>query len=129
MTLDYNEVKPSLEELAHYGKKGMKWGHRKKYTTSEIKDARARQGSRLARVNDQAHKLNLATGKNKDVQAQKYIKLRTELEKNPDAAIGGRMTRGEKAAALLLTGPIGAVIIAGNASAVRKHERENPPKK
>lgn len=129
MTLLYGEEKPSLEELAHYGVKGMKWGQRKKYSTDQIKDARARQGSRVARINDQAHKLNLAEGKAKDAAAKKYVEMMKELQSHPDAAIGGRMTRGEKAAALLIGGPIGAIVIAGNASAVRKHERENPPKK
>lgn len=129
MTMYYGEEKPALDSLAHYGKKGMKWGVRKKYSTDEIKDARARQGSRLNAVNQQAHKLNLATGKAKDKAAADYAKKLKEFKDNPDAAIGGRMTRGEKAAALIIGGPIGALVIAGNASAVRKHEREHPAKR
>lgn len=128
MTEFVGAEKPSLEELVHSGVKGMKWGQRKKYSTADIKDARARQGSRLNEVNQQAHKLNLATGKAKDKAAKDYVKKLNALQDHPDAAIGGRMTKGEKAAALLLTGPIGAIVIAGNASAVRKHEREHPPK-
>lgn len=122
MTLDYNGVKPSLDELAHYGKKGMKWGVRKKYSTQEIHDARIRQRSRIANVDAQAHKLNLATGKNKDVQAKKYLKLVDELNTNKDAAVASRMTKGEKAANLILAGPIGALAIAANNRSVRKLE-------
>lgn len=32
-----------VDHLAHYGKKGMKWGQRMKQRNSDIKDARARQ--------------------------------------------------------------------------------------
>ena len=123
MTLHYGEEKPPLEELAHYGTKGMKWGHRKKYSAQEIHDARARQNSRLNEVNNQAHKLNLATGKSKDTAAKQYAKLYNDLQTNKDAAVAARMTKGEKAATLILTGPIGPLILAANSSQVKKLEK------
>lgn len=129
MSMTHDEGKPSLESLAHHGVKGMKWGTHKKYSTAEIHDARARQGSRIHEVNATAHKLNLATGKKKDALAADYAKKMKALSTNQDVGIGGRMTRGEKIANLLIGGPIGAIVIAGNASAVRKFERENPGKK
>lgn len=35
MTVTFDEGKPSLEDLEHYGKKGMKWGVRKKGLASQ----------------------------------------------------------------------------------------------
>jgi len=122
MTLQYGEEKPSLEELAHYGVKGMKWGKRKKYTTQEIHDARARQRSRFANLEAQVHKTNLSTGKAQEANAKKLVKLHNDLETNKDAAVAARMTKGEKAANLILAGPIGALAIAANNRQVRKLE-------
>lgn len=126
MTEFVGAEKPSLEELAHHGVKGMKWGQHKapgsKPSTEQIKDARVRQFSRLANVNAQAHKLNLATGKQKDVEAKKYVKLHNDFQTNKDAAVAARMTKGEKAANLILAGPFGAIAIAANAHSVKKLE-------
>lgn len=124
MTMTFDEGKPSLEELKHFGKKGMKWGHRKKYSTSQIQDARARQGSRVADANNTAHKLNLATGKRKDALAKTYVQKVNKINSNPDASVAARMTRGEKTAAILLTGPIGLIIVGANSHAVKKMEQK-----
>lgn len=120
--------KPSLEELAHHGVKGMKWGHRKKYSTSDIKDARARQQSRAVEVNNAAAKLNLASkagGKGAEKAAATYAKKANAYKSNKDAAVAARMTKGEKAVSLLIGGPIGAIVIAGNAAAVRSMEKKS----
>lgn len=122
MTEFVGAEKPSLEELAHYGVKGMKWGQRKKYSTEEIHTARIRQRSRVHQLNDTAAKLNLATGKKADTLAKKYAKEMNELETNKDAAVAARMTKGEKAANLILAGPFGAIAIGLNKRTVRKLE-------
>lgn len=129
MTLSYNEEKPPLEDLYHHGVKGMKWGHRKKYATSDIKDARARQDSRRADINNTAAKLNLAKGKQAEGLAKKYNKQMDDFNKNPDAAVAARMTKGEKAASVLIGGPIGLLVIAGNSAAVKSIEKKNGPAK
>jgi hypothetical protein len=124
MTVIYDEDKPSLDELAHHGVKGMKWGQHKKYSKTEIHDARIRQGSRIAQVNETAHKLNLATGKKKDALAKDYVKKLRALETNPDAPIAARMTGGEKAANIILAGPIGLIAIAANSRHVKNLESQ-----
>lgn len=43
--------KPSLEELAHYGVKGMHWGHHKRPETVEIADARAAEQKEKVKFN------------------------------------------------------------------------------
>jgi len=125
MTEIVGAEKPSLEELAHYGVKGMKWGQHKKrkFSTDEIKDARARQQSRASQFEAQVHKTNLATGKKQEAEAKKLVKLHNELVTNKDAAVAARMTKGEKAANLILAGPIGAIAIAANNRTVRNLEK------
>lgn len=91
----YPEDKPSLEELFHFGVKGMRWGVRKKVTTSDIKSARARQRGR----SESARKTS------------------------SDRAISSRLTRGEKVAALLIGGPVGLVVIGGAAINAKRIER------
>lgn len=49
MILD-QEVKPSLEDLAHHGVKGMKWGQRRTNRIAQIERVGAGKGSRLDRA-------------------------------------------------------------------------------
>ena len=114
------QEKPSLEDLTHYGTKGMKWGVRKKkYTSDEIHDARARQESRLHRYNTEVHNVNLATGKGKAAAAKRLVKAERDHDTNEDRVIAEHMTRGEKAVEALLFGPIALATIPGNRLNVR----------
>ena len=99
--------KPDLNELAHYGVKGMKWGHRKRYTSQDIRDARIRNNSRvnaLARTADElSYQLSLnPNSKKTKAAARDYGTLTTDYLKSPDRATALRMTTGEKAAAAIL---------------------------
>lgn len=105
MTMTFDEGKPSPEDVLHFGKKGMKWGVRKKYTAKEIYAARRRV--RKADVN--------AT-----TEAQEK-----KVNRSKDASIAMRLTRGEKAAAVILTGPVGLLLIGANSAATRHHEKKS----
>ena len=134
-------TKPSSpqEALAHYGKKGMKWGVRKddtsaakaavgrsKPTSREVYDARARVGSKVRELNRQIDKTNLATGSKQKTEAKKLASMSTKFLKDPDRATAQRLTTGEKVAlSILAVGIPGAgtgvaVGVAGGKLAGRK---------
>lgn len=105
---------PQQVVLAHYGVQGMKWGVRtKKSTTSEIKDARARQGSRqreFVRSIDTLNRVSAGTNKKAtDTAAKKAVKIQKEFLTSEDRVVAARATKGEKIAHVLLLGP-GALV-------------------
>lgn len=113
-----NEVNPPLTPglLAHYGVKGMKWGERKaKPTSAEIVDARIRQESRQRRVNRAADDLNATSYvHNKRIQqqaARNYARAKREYDTSEDRVTASHMTKGEKIATAILTGPLALAII------------------
>lgn len=121
--------KPSLESLAHYGTKGMKWGVRKKkYTSAEIKGARIRQHGRQQKLNVAAADVRYAKATKGDVRTKKaserYSKAEREVRTNEDRLTAMHMTRGEKVAGVLVTGPIGLVALGGNKIARNIIERD-----
>jgi hypothetical protein len=94
-----NGDKPSLDDVMHFGKKGMKWGERTaagKPTDDQIRGARARVDSEVRTINRQADKLNLSTGKQAQFEAKTYAKMMNKHLANPDRATALRMTKGEK---------------------------------
>lgn len=107
--------KPSLNELSHYGVLGMKWGHRRKATGAEIRQARRNVRKQEAGIDVQIDKVAAA----KQGSAQRAREMRTlknmnaAMLKNPDRVIAARMTRGEKIATLLVTGVGGPTGLAG----------------
>ena len=143
------QEKPSLEELAlqHFGVKGMKWGVVKAKTG--IGSAPSGKTIRKARksVNRQERKLmgqqirQLGTfNKQKRAERKKNIAtMKTNLLHDPDRATAARITRGEKAALLLLgvanpvTGTLSVATTLGAATIKRKRieswQRKNPVKK
>lgn len=99
--------KPDLNELAHYGVKGMKWGHRRKYTSQDIRDARIRNNSRVNMLARAAEEFNFQTSLNPNSKKTKaalrdFKTIEADFLKNPDRATALRMTTGEKAALAVL---------------------------
>lgn len=122
------EEKPSLDELLHYGVKGMRWGVRKDRSSSagpsrwekrrardqEIKDARARQASRQGETLKAEAALynSVVTGGRKEAVAT-LRERQNDYFKNPDYALAAKKTTGEKAVATMLVA-YGAGILAYN---------------
>ena len=107
----YTEEKPDLEELAHFGVLGMKWGKtRAKATSADVRAARSRVRGTKMKIEKQQSKINTLKGKGKATKAeeQSLAKMKNDFLKNPDRVISARMTRGEKAATALLASLTGA---------------------
>lgn len=116
------EVEDPEEFLAHYGVKGMKWGVRRKrgadgrVSGKEVKAARKelRNVGKAARGAKKASR-KAKTPEERKAAADKYKKevnekIRSkEFKKTWETA--NQMTRGEKAAQLVLLGPVGALNI------------------
>lgn len=123
MTLNYGEVKPSLDEFAHYGVLGMKWGkHRAKATPTEIRKARRNVRNQMEKLSDKKAEVK-RTGKGE----KQLAKMKTDFLKNPDRVVAARLTRGEKAVIMILAGPAAPISIAaiGSTSAIsRRIERK-----
>lgn len=121
MKIVNDEEKPSLEELRHTGVKGMKWGVRKKRsTTQEIIGARMRQHSRFnSFVESTGASTDPTTSAAARAAADKKAKLvERQFNTSEDRVTANRMTSGEK----VLTA-IGIVLTAGAAAPVVIVER------
>lgn len=115
--------------LAHYGIKGMKWGHHKSQTTtsgepkqsrrqrraannSAIREARSRQSGR-ARAYEEAQAEFFVARTNKGQAKAEEIMRRMEKDffTHPDATTAAKLTSGEKLATGLAYGSIGLTIV------------------
>lgn len=141
--------KPDLDELFHYGVKGMRWGvHRSessggggggsstpskhKPTTSEIKTARRSVRSQQQRIIDLQNDSISAGARavfSKDARREldaittEYRELSRKLKDDPARAVAARTTRGEKVAAVVLAGPFAVLPIGAGALASKGIER------
>jgi hypothetical protein len=132
MTLIYGEEKPNLEELAHYGVIGMKWGkHRVKANAAQIRSARRRLGKEQeALFEKQDNVKSLQKGSAARIKGEKELaKQTTAFLKNPDRVTATRLTRGEKAVFLILGGPVGVAGIAATSAVSRRIEKKQDDKR
>lgn len=111
MDKNFGDAKPSLEELAHHGVKGMRWGVRKDHPTSaDIHGARARQAAR---------EKTFQTAKSKSARTR----AATAHRLSEDRVTASRLTLGEKVTLSLVGGPAGLLVIGQNAAFRRSVER------
>lgn len=114
----YNEDVENF--LAHYGKKGMKWGQRRRERNAEIKNARNRTASMQYKYNTLASDLNVKTMLDPDgKQATTKIAARalndhigTMTKHQKDFELANKYTTGEKWVAGTIYGALGTVVLA-----------------
>jgi len=121
---DKPELPTEEEALAHYGVLGMKWGKsRAKASASEIRSARRglqEKDVKYGRLEDKLWEAKSATDSKKIISAMR--KMEQDNKKDPRNAIANRLTRGEKAALVILSGPVGLVGIAATSAVSRRAE-------
>lgn len=125
--------KPKLEDLEHYGVLGMKWGKtRARANGTEIRRARRSVAGQINKIADQRDKVKTEAkgSEQRAKQQQKLKKMQVDFLKSPDRVTAHRLTRGEKAAAVILLTPAGAAAAIGVSSAIsRRIERKQELKK
>lgn len=120
MTIQYDEDKPSPEDVLHYGVVGMKWGKRRaKASGKEIRSARKRLSVEQDKLFDKQDSVK-KTGKGQ----RELANMTTKFLKNPDRVTAVRLTRGEKAAAFIIFPPAGAATIALTSGISRRIEKK-----
>lgn len=113
------QEKPSLEDLSHFGVKGMQWGVRKKVTGAEIKGARRRLAKQSKAYRKERRMVDkTAKGSSaRKLGEKKLEEMHRAYLKNPDRVTALRLTKGEKAVQLLFT-PLTGIGIATSAAAL-----------
>ena len=113
--MTYLTEKPSLDELAHFGVKGMKWGVRKA-STDVGGSSKIANGLEKIKAKSQSRTNSILEARARvDVRKANYDKAETalkemflELSKHPDTKMARKRTTGEHVASLILgsAGPI-----------------------
>lgn len=100
-------------ELYHFGVKGMKWGHRKKYSDADIMNARRARRDASVEIGRERRSIKIASkygdSKTRIQSARKLNKI--DRQKRDQATIARRLTSGEKKAVAIVAG-VAAVSVA-----------------
>lgn len=111
---------PAQVVLAHYGTKGMRWGVRRANPSGgQIRLARKKQAERQMKV-FRAEDEGIVGKVPVRVSVKNAKKLQKEHDTHEDRVTAAHMTNGEKAAAILLGGPVGAVVISASKANVAR---------
>lgn len=131
MELTHQEQR-GLDFLEHHGVLGMKWGHRKRASTVQIKAARGRvatEKNKLDRAESKA--AHLKDPKQRAAAEKNVAKMKLHFLNNPDRVASARMTRGEKAVSIILGLSVvgvgvapGLAVISGTSARSRRIERK-----
>jgi len=133
MTTQSDFIEVGADFIEHYGKQGMRWGHRNA-SSGEAKAAKPSGKERdtqirLARLNTKADRVNFksqkalvkATAKGSAARAKgekELAKTKATMLKNPDRVTAVKLTRGEKAVSIigLNQGGLGVLLASSIAS-------------
>lgn len=118
--------------LQHYGVAGMKWGKsRARGSTAQVKAARTRNyGAKYDIRKADAKAAKIADAGERAVKNKQVQQMKTARLKNPDRVLAERLTRGEKAAAVIfLTPPIAVAAIGATSAYSRRIERKQEKNK
>lgn len=90
--------KPDINDLSHFGVKGMKWGQRKKADNFQISAARRRTARARGEIGRQisANRKLQKGSKERMAGEKKVARMKASLLNNPDREIASRMKTGEK---------------------------------
>lgn len=121
MTKVLGGEKPSLEDLTHYGVKGMRWGERRR----TIHQARRKAGKLADDVDDKEAAYVTAKKSGKASAISKARKDLNETSKKEDRNLltAATLTRGEQIAISLVGGPLGLALVAGQGVATRDNKK------
>lgn len=115
------EGKPSLDELAHHGVKGMRWGQHKSSgesstssssaphpTSADIHGARQRHNARIAALHEKSVRLSMAkTPVEKAAILKDIHAISKEGLSSGDHVLAGKVTKGEKIVSNVLVPVVG----------------------
>lgn len=98
----------TTNSLAHFGKKGMRWGHR----TAIIKEARGNVRGQITDLKQKRKQIKATDRPAIKARRQaEYDTMKASFLKNPDRVTASQMTVGGVAAAAILGGPVGLAVI------------------
>lgn len=122
------QEKPELDELAHFGVKGMRWGVRRGLTTAQ--DRKNLESRKVIDKMTRQRDVALIKSANPFSSSEKRKEMRalgkqiqTDIKNSPHLAPSIRMTAGEKVAVTLLGGPAGLGGVLINEAFARGVER------